>query len=233
MSRTTAVGFHQKYLIGESYGTTRVKRQLAPWIYQNSHWAYLNGVILVSTYRTGHQTRWSVAMGWLFHTTRPQRGIIKCFQPDLQSKDLDAARSSERHSPWWVNPGFVAWRFLDDAQRKHWPPKISRYTGLSEKLCYNTISPSDHFFWKELLRDKGFTIGRLISRYKGIDSEDIGTSPDFNARANLVVAFLSHRPLIITCDVLKYKTDLQYNMFYRFIRGIAITITQAKIFVKL
>jgi hypothetical protein len=36
-------------------------------------------------------------------------------------------------------------------------------------------------YWKELLRDQGFTVGRLDSRYKGIDRKDAGNSPDFNA----------------------------------------------------
>lgn len=64
-----------------------------------------------------------------------------------------------------------------------------------------------------MLRDKGFTIGRLDSRYKGIDSEDIGTSPDFNAE--LTSWLHSFTPAInyYLRDVLKYKTDLQYNMF--------------------
>jgi hypothetical protein len=34
---------------------------------------------------------------------------------------------------------------------------------------------------KELLRDKGFTVGRLDSRYKGIDKKDAGDRVDFNA----------------------------------------------------
>ena len=57
-----------------------------------------------------------------------------------------------------------------------------RYSGLSEHCIvqHNLAVPPD-FYWKELLRDEGFTVGRLDSRYKGIDRQDAGNSVDYNA----------------------------------------------------
>ena len=47
------------------------------------------------------------------------------------------------------------------------------------------------FFWKELLRDvNGKTIGRLDSRYLGIDRQEIGTRPDYSPEFNIMAAFL-------------------------------------------
>jgi hypothetical protein len=40
------------------------------------------------------------------------------------------------------------------------------------------------------LRDEGFTVGRLDSRYKGIDRKDAGDEPNFNAGVDFMVAFL-------------------------------------------
>ena len=58
--------------------------------------------------------------------------------------------------------------------------KISSLTGIDiNEILDNNLIVSTNFFWKELLRDDGFTIGRLDSRYKGIDSKDSGTYPEY------------------------------------------------------
>jgi hypothetical protein len=60
---------------------------------------------------------------------------------------------------------------------------MSYFSGLSEEsiLQHNLDVPTS-FFWKELLRDEtGNTIGRLDSRYLGIDRTDAGVSPDYSA----------------------------------------------------
>ena len=69
------------------------------------------------------------------------------------------------------------------------------------------------FYWKELLRDKGFTVGRLDSRYLGLDKMDAGNRPDYNSE--LTSWLHSFTPAInyYTREVLKFKTDLKYNMF--------------------
>ena len=35
-------------------------------------------------------------------------------------------------------------------------------------------------FGKELLRDEGRTVGRYDSRYKGIDADDVGETPEYD-----------------------------------------------------
>jgi hypothetical protein len=59
--------------------------------------------------------------------------------------------------------------------------KMARYSGMSEKVILQNIDVPTGYFWKELLRDQGFTVGRLDSRYKGIDKKDAGDRVDFNA----------------------------------------------------
>src|SRR5690606_11612733 len=103
---------------------------------------------------------------------------------------------------------------LDDAQKKSAASKMARYSGLSEKvLLQHNLNVSYGFFWKELLRDKGYTIGRLDSRYLGIDREDAGDSPDYNAE--LTSWLHSFTPAInyYVREHLNFKTDAKYNMF--------------------
>jgi carboxypeptidase C (cathepsin A) len=74
------------------------------------------------------------------------------------------------------------------------------------------VAPS--FFWKELLRDKtGHTIGRLDSRYLGIDKREIGIKPDFNSE--LTSWLHSFTPAInyYIREELNFKTDVKYNVF--------------------
>ena len=61
--------------------------------------------------------------------------------------------------------------------------------------------------------DLGYTIGRLDSRYLGIDRKLAGTEPDYNAE--LTSWLHSFTPAInyYLREVLNYKTDVKYNMF--------------------
>jgi len=77
----------------------------------------------------------------------------------------------------------------------------------------HNIDINPNFFWKELLRDKGFTVGRLDSRYKGIDRENAGDSPDYNAELTSWLHSFTPAMNIYLREELNYKTDLKYNMF--------------------
>jgi carboxypeptidase C (cathepsin A) len=111
-------------------------------------------------------------------------------------------------------PALAKGSTLTAAEKQAIASKIARYSGLSEKvvLQHNLIIPAN-FFWKELLRDKGFTIGRLDSRYKGIDREDAGDSPDYNAELTSWLHSFTPAINMYLREELKYKTDLKYNMF--------------------
>jgi carboxypeptidase C (cathepsin A) len=70
------------------------------------------------------------------------------------------------------------------------------------------------YFWKNLLKAKGgFNIGRLDSRYLGIDRQIAGTSPDYSAE--LTSWLHSFTPAInyYLQEELQFKTDIKYNMF--------------------
>ena len=111
-------------------------------------------------------------------------------------------------------PALAKGNNLSDNDKKAIASKMARYSGLSETviLQHNLVIPTD-FFWKELLRDKGFTIGRLDSRYKGIDRQDAGERPDYNAELTSWLHAFTPAINIYLRNELNYKTDLKYNMF--------------------
>lgn len=202
-----------KYLIGESYGTTRVSG-LANAL-QNAHWMYLNGVILVSPTELGIKRDGIVADALSLPYYTATAWYHKKLPADLQQKDLvDALKEAEKFTLDELIPVLAQGGFAEEQKKDAIATKISRYSGLSKQvvLQHNLAVPTD-YFWKELLRDQSFTVGRLDSRYRGIDKKDAGSGPDFNAE--LTSWLHSFTPAInyYLREVLKYKTDIKYNMF--------------------
>ncbi|MBK5279327.1 MAG: carboxypeptidase [Bacteroidia bacterium] len=202
-----------KYLIGESYGTTRVAG-LALEL-QNSHWMYLNGVILVSPTELGLMRDGPVNDALSLPYFAAAAWYQKALTPDLQQKDLnDILPEVEAFTIDELIPALSKGGFIDEQKRNQMASKMSRYSGLSEKtvLQHNLAVPTQ-FFWKELLREKGFTVGRLDSRYLGIDKMQAGERPDYNSE--LTSWLHSFTPAInyYLRETLKYKTDIKYNMF--------------------
>jgi len=202
-----------KYLIGESYGTTRVSG-LALQL-QNNQWMYLNGVILVSPTDLGI-TRGVVSDAALklpyFAATA---WYHKMLSPDLQNKDLtDMLPEVEDFTINELLPALSKGGFLEEQKRKEIATKIAYYSGISEKvILQNNLDLPYDYFWKELLRDKGYTVGRLDSRYKGIDRKDSGESPDFNAELTSWLHSFTPAINMYVRNNLNYKTDFKYNMF--------------------
>ena len=203
-----------KYLIGESYGTTRVSG-LALEL-QNAQWMYLNGVILVSPTELGidrggpveaaNRLPYFAAAAWYQHA----------LNPDLQGKDLDELLPEvEAFTINELLPAMAMGGFLPEAKKREMAEKMAAYSGLSAKtiLQHNLDVPTS-FFWKDLLRERGgYTVGRLDSRYLGIDRKEAGERPDYNAE--LTSWLHSFTPAInhYFRNHLDYRTDVKYNMF--------------------
>ena len=202
-----------KYLIGESYGTTRVSG-LAKEL-QNNHWMYLNGVILVSPTGLGIKREGPVDAALSLPYYAATAWYHKALPADLQKRDLNQLLPEvEAFTLDEFIPALSRGGFIDAAKRKEIAAKVARYSGLSERtVLQNNLSVAPSFFWKDLLREQGKTVGRLDSRYLGIDRADAGTAPDYNAE--LTSWLHSFTPAInyYLRDVLKYKTDVKYNMF--------------------
>ena len=204
-----------KYIIGESYGGTRVMGLAAEL--QNRQWMYLNGVIMVSpadykVLRTGSVLSSSLnlpyftAAAW-YHKMLPE---------ELQNKDLlEILPLSEQYAINELIPAMAKGGFISDTERNKIAERMSYFSGIKKNviLQHNLDVPKD-YFWKELLRDKnGFTIGRLDSRYKGLDKKLAGDSPDYNSE---ITSWLhSFTPAInyYIREHLNFKTDITYNVF--------------------
>jgi hypothetical protein len=202
-----------KYLIGESYGTGRVSG-LALEL-QQSHWMFINGVILVSPTTLGIERDGPLASALKLPYYAATAWYHKKLAADLQSKDLTAMLPEvEKFTVDELVPALTKGGFLDDATRKSIAAKMARYAGIPEKVVLqNNLDVAMPLFWKELLREEGFTVGRLDSRYKGIDRRDGGEQPDFNAELLSWEHSFTPAINIYLREELKYKTDLKYYVF--------------------
>lgn len=202
-----------KFLIGESYGTTRVSG-LALRL-QNAHWMYLNGVILVSPTGLGISREGPVSDALKLPYYAAAAWYHKALGPELQGRDLnDLLPEVEAYTIEEYIPALVRGGFIDQAKRKEVAARVARYSGLTEPVVLNhNLTIATSFFWKELLRSRGRTIGRLDSRYLGIDRDDGGVTRDYDPA--LTAWNHSFTPAInhYLRDVLKYETRLQYNIF--------------------
>lgn len=204
-----------KYLIGESYGTTRVAG-LARSL-QNRNWVFLNGVILVSP--TG--------MGLEPPAMTPRSEILKlpyyaatawyheALGSDLQQMELhDLLIEVEEFTIESYLPAVALGSTLSDSCRDAIATQVSEYSGIDKQhvLNYNLTFPTS-FYWKELLRDRGMTVGRLDSRYRGIDRMDAGDSydhdPALTAWNHAFTPAINH----YLREDLGFETDLKYNIF--------------------
>ena len=204
-----------KYLIGESYGTTRVAG-LAKRL-QGSHWMYLNGVILVSPTGMGIDRQGPVRDALPLPYYAATAWYHEVLDDEFQEQDLyDFLPEVEDFTIEELIPALSRGGFLNDERKKEIANQISSYSGLSKETVLNhNLAVPTSYFWKDLLRDEGLTIGRLDSRYKGIDRKDAGERYDYPAE--LTSWNHSFTPAInyYLRDELNYETDLQYWIFGR------------------
>jgi len=92
--------------------------------------------------------------------------------------------------------------------------KAARYTGLTaEYVVSANLRIDSRRFWKELLRDQRMTVGRLDSRYLGVDKDAAGENPEYDPAmadwngpfSNAVNRYLR--------EELRFETDLEYNVW--------------------
>ena len=204
-----------KYIIGESYGGTRVMA-LAHEL-QNSQWMYLNGVIMVSpadykVLRRGGPVAealnlpYYTATAW-YHKQLPSQ---------LQQQDLtELLPEVEQFTVNEYIPALAKGGFIESAQKSKIAKQLAYYTAIDQQEIERlNLSIPTSFFWKELLRDEsGQTVGRLDSRYLGFDRVEVGTRPDYNAELSSWLHSFTPAINYYMREELGFHTDIKYNMF--------------------
>ncbi|MEK9503732.1 S10 family peptidase [Gaopeijia maritima] len=202
-----------KYLIGESYGTTRASglaREL-----QNSEWMYLNGVILVSPTGLGVERAGPVGDALALPNYTATAWYHGQLDSDLQSRPIvDVLAEVEEYTLDRLLPALARGGSLTEAERREVATEVARWSGTSpEWVLAHNLRPNVGEFRKELLRDEGFTVGRLDARYKGRDRRDAGQGYDYDPALAAWNHAFSPAINIYMSEELGWSTDLQYFLF--------------------
>jgi len=158
-----------KYLLGESYGTTR-SAGIASYLHDNMG-IQLNGVVLVSVALDIHQLTFQDDLSHVVYI--PTYAATAWFHNKIANKpaDLEAFLKEVRtFSQGEYATALQKGDMLSDAEKAQVATKLSGYTGLSKEYWIKAnLRVPEPAFTQELLRDEHQMVGRLDARYKGIN----------------------------------------------------------------
>ncbi len=204
-----------KFLVGESYGTTRAVG-LSDYLIRE-YGMYLNGMMLVSSILQFETARFGPGRDLphvlFLPTFTATAWYHKKLSPDLQ-RDLTTTLAEVRR---WALADYLVALAKGDAIGKEEYEKtleqLSRFTGLSkEYLARTNLRPSIQRFVKELLREERRTVGRLDSRFKGMDRDAAGENYEYDPSYAVIYGPYSATLNDYVRTELKYTNDLPYEI---------------------
>ena len=169
-----------KFLIGESYGTTR-SAALADMLFNDG--LQLNGVVLISSI-LNYNVR---APGYdsIFVFNLPSYAAAAWYFDKIPNKPADLAAWVQQAREFAAGPyaqALFAGDTLSAAQVDEIARQMSHFTGLSaEYIKEANLRVSPVRFRKEVLRDDRKTLGRYDMRFEGVDLDAAGENPSYDA----------------------------------------------------
>jgi carboxypeptidase C (cathepsin A) len=205
-----------KYLIGESYGTTRATG-LAGHLLER-YGMYLNGVMLVScaldfvVLRFDHANDLPAVL--FLPTYAATAWYHKRLAADLLKKPLRKLLDEvETFAAGEYAAALFQGAALPAKARKALVAKLARYTGLTPDYIERTDLRIEIFrFCKELLRDEGRTVGRLDTRFTGYDRDAAGSEFEYDPAMTRIYGPYSAAMNDYVRNDLKFDADVPYEV---------------------
>lgn len=169
-----------KFLIGESYGTTR-SAALADMLGNDG--VQLNGVVLISSILNYNVRAGGYDNLYIFNL--PSYAAAAWYFNKVQDKPADVSTWVQQAREFASGPyahALFAGDTLPASQLDDVAKQVSRFTGLSVdyvKEANLRISPTR--FRKEVLREDRKTLGRYDMRFEGMDVDAAGENPSYDA----------------------------------------------------
>lgn len=211
-----------KFLIGESYGGLRAAG-LSGTLQQRYN-MNLNGIVLVSAvvdfqtllFRPENSLSYALfvpsytATAW-YHDALP---------PDLQQLPLrKVVHRAERFVKKRYLPALMKGDKLPPKKRTAIAKQLARLTGLSQEFVeQSNLRVPMWRFGKELLRDRGKTVGRFDSRYLGIDLDDAGEYASYDPSGAAVFGPFTSAMNDYLFRELDFKSDRVYEILTNKVR---------------
>jgi carboxypeptidase C (cathepsin A) len=204
-----------KFLIGESYGTTRAGG-LSGHL-QERYGLYLNGIMLVSAvlnfqtvdFATGNDLPYILFLPTYTATAYYHKRLSADLQRDLS----ETLKEVEQFALGDYTHALMQGAALPAAEQERIAERLAAYTGLSRQYIESTnLRINIHRFVKELLRDQRRTVGRLDSRFTGIDRDAAGEYHEYDpSYANIQGPYTATFNDYIRRH-LRFESDLVYEI---------------------
>jgi carboxypeptidase C (cathepsin A) len=203
-----------RYLIGESYGTTRAAGLTLHL--QDRHDIFLNGVMLVSlavdlqtlSFDHGNELPYALFLPAYAATAWYHQALVA----DLQKQPLAAVvKAAETFAYTDYTVALMQGSALQGPARTRIAEQVARYSGLSATYVMRAnLRPTEARYFKELLRERGLTVGRLDSRFVGQDHDDVGEHAEADPLFHVVTGAFATGINRLLKDTLKYDADAPY-----------------------
>jgi carboxypeptidase C (cathepsin A) len=201
-----------KYLLGESYGTARAA-MLAYRLSQDG--IALNGVALMSSVL--NSAAQSPGFDWQSERYLPTYAAIAWYHDKLVPKPPNLPAFLDEVRAFAAGPyaqALAAGDALPDSERDAIAARVAHYTGLDVGYVKETRLRIGPFrFRKQLLRDESRTIGRYDARFEGIDNDDAGEHPDYDASVTSVSSAFDAALHQLLAQDLHYDPTDRYRIF--------------------
>lgn len=204
-----------KFLVGESYGTTRAAG-LSGYL-QERHGMYLNGIMLVSSILDFQTARFTAGNDLPYILFLPTYTATAWYHqrlgPELQRDLKTTLESAEQFALGEYALALMQGSALPPERRTAIAERLAALTGLSVEYIERTdLRVNIHRFVKELLRDRRRTVGRLDSRFLGIDRDAVGEQIEYDpSLATITGPYTATFNHYVRSD-LGFESDLPYEV---------------------
>ena len=212
---TTRYGrwFSPKFLAGESYGTTR-SAGLSGYL-QERHGLYLNGIMLISAVLDFSTLEFEPGNDLPYVLFLPTYAATACYHGKVRTRRpiRKFLAEVEKFAAGEYAAALAKGASLSKRQQTLIAGKLARYTGLSQEYIEQTnLRPVIFRFCKQLLRDKRRTVGRLDSRFLGMDRDAAGEVWESDPSMDAILGPYTAALYDYVRNELKYESDLPYEV---------------------
>ncbi|HEX6982301.1 MAG TPA: hypothetical protein VF181_06035 [Balneolaceae bacterium] len=203
-----------KYLLGESYGTTR-SAGVVNYL-QSREGIAMNGVILVSAVLDLRTIAFGHGDNLPYIIYLPTYAAVAWYHDQLQPqpKDLEAFLEEVRE---FVTTDYALALMngdeLSEAKRNQIINKLSEYTGLSkEYIDRANLRVTGPEFSKQLLRGEEQVVGRLDARYLGYSIDNLAQRPFYDPQSSAISPAYTSMFLKYYHEELNFGKEMQYHI---------------------
>jgi carboxypeptidase C (cathepsin A) len=204
-----------KFLIGESYGTTRAAG-LSGYL-QERHGMYLNGIMLISVVLNFQTIRFPIGNDLPYILYLPTQTATAWYHKRLDDElQADLQKTLAEVKAFAMNEYTLALMqgaAIPTDEKAQIEEKLARYTGLSlDYVKQSNLRLHYMRFLKELLRDQRRTVGRLDSRFTGIDRDAAGEFMEYDPSYATILGPYTAAFNDYVRRELQYESDLPYEI---------------------